>query len=67
MIAPPILLIRRKHILRRLIASGAVTPDTACTFADAGVINPIAFPAVKKRLIAGGVIGETQDGRYWVL
>ena len=64
---PPIPWIRRNHIVQKLTASGAISPETACTFADAGVINPNAFSAVTKRLVQSGVLGETPDGRYWVL
>ena len=64
---PPIPSIRKKHIVQKLIARGAISPETACTLADAGVINPNAFSAVTKRLVSSGVLGETADGRYWVL
>lgn len=63
---PPIPLIRKNHIIQKLTVCGATSPETAVTFADAGIINPNGFSAVTKRLLSSCVIGKTPDGRYYV-
>lgn len=63
---PPIPLIRRNAILRQLASSGATSPDTAKTLAEAGVFNPHAFPNITRRLVRRGTINQTADGRYYI-
>lgn len=63
----PIPLIRKNHIIDRLSACGATSPATAVTFAAAGVINPEKFTAITKRLLKSRVIGQTPDGRYYII
>lgn len=63
----PIPLIRKNHIIDRLSACGATSPATAVTFVAAGVINPEKFTAITKRLLKSRVIGQTPDGRYYII
>ena len=63
---PPIPLIRRNHIVKRLKACGAVSAETAKTLAEAGVINPNAFKRITERLVQTGVIKRTEEGRYYI-
>lgn len=37
------------------------------TFDAAGVINPEKFTAITKRLLKSRVIGQTPDGRYYII
>ena len=63
---PPIPLIRRNDIVKRLRACGAVSAETAKTLAEAGVINPNAFKRITERLVQTGVIKRTEEGRYYI-
>lgn len=67
MFFPPIPLIRKKHIVKKLSDCGATTPATAVSFEKAGIINPNGFSAVTTRLLNSRVIGKTSDGRFYVL
>jgi len=64
-IFPPVLLIRRNHIILKLAAAGATSPETAVTLAEAGVMNSNAFKRLTNYLVGRGVIQRTADGRYY--
>lgn len=63
---PPVILIRKKVIIKRLRESGAVSPGTAKTLAEAGIINPNVFPGVTARMVKKGIINKTADGKYYI-
>lgn len=63
---PPIPLIRRNLIVRRLTACGAVSPETAKTLREACVLNPNGFGRVTETLVRRGTVCRTADGRYWL-
>lgn len=63
---PPVILIRKKVIIKRLRESGAVSPETAKTLAEAGIINPNVFPGVTERMVKEGIINKTADGKYYI-
>ena len=63
---PPIPLIRRNLIIRKLRACGATSEQTARTLAEAGVLNPDGFRRITERLVDNGTIHRTADGRYYV-
>ena len=63
---PPIPLIRRNLIIRKLRACGATSEQTAKTLAEAGVLNPDGFRRITERLVDNGIIHRTADGRYYV-
>ena len=48
---PPIPLIRRNVIIKRLKKCGANSPETAKTFAEAGILNPNLFSPVTEKLV----------------
>ena len=54
---PPVLLVRRNIIRKRLAEAGATTPEKALTLAEAGVINPYGFQDFIRR---------TADNRYYL-
>ena len=64
---PPIPLIRKNLILKRLKECGAVSEDTAKTLAEANVLNPNGFKPVTNRMVEQGVLGKTSDGKYYVV
>lgn len=66
MFFPPIPLIRRKHVVKKLKAANAYTPDTAVTFREAGIRFPDGFCMVTKVLLLRGVIVSCLDGRYYL-
>ncbi|MBQ5987475.1 MAG: hypothetical protein IJL59_09415 [Clostridia bacterium] len=63
---PPIPLIRKNLIVKRLTACGATSESTAKTLAEAGVINPNGFRRMTEHLVATGVIHKTPDNTYYV-
>lgn len=63
---PPIPLIRRNHIISQLKACGAVSPETAKTLSEAGVIHPNGFKRITERLVKTGVLQRTGDNKYYV-
>ena len=64
---PPIPLIRKNLILKRIKECGAVSYDTAKTLAEANVLNPNGFRPVTNRMVEQGVLGKTSDGKYYVI
>ena len=63
---PPIPLIRRNVIIKKLKASGATSVETAKTLAEAGVINPNGFKRIADKLVETNVIHKTIDGKYYL-
>ncbi len=63
---PPIPLIRKNVIVKRLLNCGATSEETAKTLAEAGVINPNGFKRITDRLVKMGSIHKTSDGKYYV-
>ncbi|MBR2731466.1 MAG: hypothetical protein IKD72_05720 [Clostridia bacterium] len=63
---PPIPLIRRNLIVRKLQACGAVSPETAKSLAEAGVTNPNGFRRITERLVKTGVIKQAGEGKYYL-
>ena len=66
MFFPPIPLIRRMHIMSRLKKSGAFSPATAKTLAQAGVMNPYSFNHVTRRLVNDGDIVQLNNGTFYL-
>ncbi|MGN0575505.1 MAG: hypothetical protein ACI4J2_05680 [Ruminococcus sp.] len=50
MFVVPVLLLRKKIIVKKLQQSGAISEITAKTFEEAGVFNPTVFPKVTEKL-----------------
>lgn len=63
---PPVLLMRRNIIRKRLAEAGATTPEKALTLAEAGVINPYGFRRFTEFLVRKGFIRRTADNRYYL-
>ena len=68
---PPIPLIRKNHIIkklteRKLTESNAFSEKTAKTFTEAGIINPTGFNKINEILIKQKVLTKTKDGKYYL-
>ena len=63
---PPIPLIRKKIIIKKLTESNAFSKETAKTFKEAGIINPNGFNKITEKLIKEKVLVKTKDGKYYL-
>ncbi len=63
---PPIPLIRRNVIIKKLKQCGATSAESAKTLAEAGVINPNGFKRVTEKLVETKIIHKTSDGKYYI-
>lgn len=63
---PPIPLIRKNNIIKKLTESNAFSEKTAKTFTEAGIINPNGFNKINERLIKQKVLVKTKDGKYYL-
>ncbi|MCH5200887.1 MAG: hypothetical protein J1F60_07990 [Oscillospiraceae bacterium] len=66
MFAIPVLLLRRKLILKKLRECGAVSEDSAKTLREAGVFNPDAFPRVLEDLVNRKILIKTESQKYYL-
>ncbi len=64
MFVPPVAIIRRKRIVKRLLNAGAVTADTAVTLEEAGVFKGLGL--LVSRLETHGVLIKLNNNRYYV-
>lgn len=64
MFFPPIPLIRRRQIVKKLINAGAVSADTAKTLDEAGIFKGIGL--IISRLEDRGVLVKVNGERYYV-
>lgn len=64
---PPVLLLRRKIINKRLTECNAFSAETAVTLREAGVFNPNVFKRLNTILINRGILGKTSDDRYYLI
>ena len=60
----PIALIRKKHIVNKLLKKNAISKDNAVTFKEAGIINPNGFEMVTLRLVEQGILNQCGDKYY---
>ena len=63
---PPIPLIRRNAIIKKLTECGAFSDDKAVTLRDAGVINPDAFSRITDKLVKDGLLKKTKDNKFYL-
>ena len=62
----PVLLLRRKMIIKKLQQSGAISEETAKTLEEARVFNPNAFPKVNEKLVKDNVLVKTKNNKYYL-
>ena len=58
--------LRKKIIMDALKNSGAVSPETAKTLAEAGVENPDLFPEYTEQMVYYEFIHRTEERKYWI-
>ncbi len=63
---PPIPLIRRNHIIKKMRECNSASESTAKTFKEAGIINPNAFAGVTAMMLNKGILVKTKDGKYYL-
>ena len=63
---PPIPLIRKKLIIRKLSECKAFSEESAKTFVEAGIINPNGFNKITDNLIKKQIIIKTKDNKYYL-
>ena len=63
---PPMPLIRRNHIIKKLKEANATCAECAKSFAEAGILNPNGFKPVTSKMIQRGILGKTADGKYYL-
>ena len=63
---PPIPLIRKNAIIKRLTKCKAFSEESAKYLDEIGLINPYAFSNITKRLVSKGIINKTNDGKYYI-
>jgi len=63
---PPIPLIRKNLIIKKLTECGAFSYETAKSFSEAGIINPNGFNKINERLIKQKVLVKTKEGKYYL-
>ncbi len=59
-------LIRRNYVIRKLRKCRALSPETAVTFQQAGIINPNGFQRVTRVMLKRGTLAAVGD-RYYLL
>ena len=64
MFVPPVAIIRRKRIVKRLLNAGAVTADTAVTLEEAGIFKGLGL--IVSRLETHGVLIKLNNDSYYV-
>ena len=52
----PVLLMRKKHIIKKFLKKKAVSEETSVTFREAGIINPYGFQRFTLRLVEQGFL-----------
>ena len=63
---PPVLMLRRKMIIRKLSECGAFSEESAVTLKDAGIFNPNAFKRLTKIMEKRNILTQTTDGKYYL-
>lgn len=66
MISSPVLLLRKKIIIKKLIKAGSISEATAKTLEEAGVFNPRAFPRLTQSMVEEGILGIINNKKYYL-
>lgn len=66
MFFPPIPLIRKKIIIKKLTKNNAISEENAKTFAAAGIINPNGFKKITDKMIEQQILIKTKEGKYYL-
>ncbi len=60
----PALLLRKRHIIGKLLKAGAVSEESAVTFKEAGIINPNGFHRFTLCLVEQGILRQCGEKYY---
>ena len=60
----PVMLMRKRHIIGKLLKMNAVSEENAVTFQEAGVINPNGFHKFTLRLVEQGILHQCGEKYY---
>lgn len=60
----PVLLMRKRHIIDKLLKMNAVSEEKAVTFREAGVINPNGFHRFTLHLVDQGILHQCGEKYY---
>lgn len=63
----PVLLLRKKAIIKKLRSCGALSEESAKTLKEAGVFNPDAFPRVTENMVEQKILARTKAGKYYLI
>ena len=63
---PPIPLIRKNLIIKKLTKCNAFSEETAKTFTEAGIINPNGFNKINEKLIKQKILVKTKEDKYYL-
>ena len=63
---PPIPVIRKNYIIKKLMQCQAYSEDSAKTFQEAGIINPNGFKNVTEMMINKKILVKTKDNKYYL-
>ncbi|MBP3840731.1 MAG: hypothetical protein IK997_01245 [Bacilli bacterium] len=63
---PPIPLMRKNLIIKKLTECNAFSEETAKSFCEAGIINPNGFNKVNEKLVKQKVLVKTKEGKYYL-
>lgn len=66
MILTPPLLLRKKIIVEKLSKTGSISEATAKTLEEADVFNPRAFPKLTQNMVDEGILGITNNKKYYL-
>lgn len=67
MFVPPIPLIRKRRIIKKLTESRAFSAETAVSFKEAGIINPNAFQRITRKLVNDNIIRTADNNKYYLV
>ncbi len=60
----PVMLMRKRHIIGKLLKMNAVSEENAVTFNEAGVINPNGFHGFTLHLVKQGILHQCGEKYY---
>ena len=63
---PPIPLIRKKIIIKKLKEYNAFSEETAKTFSEIGIINPNGFNKINEKLIKQKILSKKKNCKYFL-
>ena len=66
MFGSPVLLMRKRIILKKLEQNGAISEETAKTLEEIGVCNPNAFSKLNDKLVKDKILVRTKNNKYYL-